>query len=223
MTYTKDNPPVLKINFGSDAWPGIQGLNPPTVVIVDQSGVVQPVDTGAMVLIPGTPMWYYVVGDRITAGIPEASADWSYYVTAGPTGSVVSDGNIEISSNNVAVTEFTIASHRVIAPGAIQLPSSVSAPKIYPIKFVAYSASGDVLSLTSASITIGTSVLGAAMSQSGGVWQYDWTLIYSDTPAIHDITITATINGENTIFPATIETFKPKEFNPQRLSSGVVI
>lgn len=223
MSYTKDRPPVIKHNFGSDAWPGITGANPPTVVITDQAGVVQAVDTGVMTQIPGTPMWYYAVGDRVTAGIPETAAEWTYYVTAGSGGNLVADGNLEIQSNSVAVTEYSINTHRLMIPSAVQLPASVGAPKVLPIQFVAYSASGDIVTLDSVSITIGTAVVAAAMTSSAGIWQYDWTLNYSDTPQIHEVTVDATVNSETTTFPAVIETFKPNEFDPVRLGSGLVV
>lgn len=219
---TQSSPPVIKENFGSDAWVGITSSNPPTVIITDQAGAVQAVDTGSMTQIPGTPMWYYTVADRVIAGIPAAATEWTYYVTAGVGNEVVADGNISIGSAGIAISAETITSHRLILPTAIQLPSSVSAPKIQPIQFSAYSVAGDIMTLDSVTITIGTLVVAAAMTATNNIWKYNWTLTYSDTPEINEVIITSSINSDTTDFPAVVETFRPKEFSAQRLSSGLV-
>lgn len=224
--YTSDRPPVIKANLGSAPWLNYATTLKPTVVIYDDAGAVQPVDTGEMVHVPGTPIWIYKVADRVTGGIPDTRVEWHYVVIKGVIGEIVLEGTLEIENVDISL-EGAITDVHIVAPYAIEIPISVSNPKNYPIKFIPYAANGDIRTVDSVSISItfqviGPNVVAAAMTNSGGVWSYNWNLTYTTPKDIVAIEIIATKGSTDYEYHRTTELFKAREFNPQRLSSGLL-
>jgi hypothetical protein len=238
MIYTADRPPVIKASLGSTPWPTISTVKPwiEYVVIKDDTAVLSEGDalvlTGTdphlLTQIANTPIWIHKFGNFYTT--PETGLELAYYITNGDGGSIVEEGTVFISSNDTVVAAGTVVSTDFIIPSGIEIPSSAGATKDYPVKFIPYGASGAIQSLDHVNITVTPvgelAIINAvSMTDNSGVWEYDWSFSYGGAEKIYSVRIDAHLDNSGTNFVSfhrVVETFKRKEYNPQRIKQGVV-
>ncbi len=239
MIYTSKRPPVIKASLGSTPWPDIATVKPwiEYVVVNDDSGVMSEgdsitltgVDAHVITQIANTPIWIHKLGNFYT--LPDTDLELTYYITAGDGGSLVEEGSVEVRNSNSSVTGGEITGYDFLAPAGVSLPTSVAVVKPYPVKFIPYAFSGDILTIDKATITItpiSTSlpiIDDVTMGVANGVHDYSWEFNYGSPEEIYSVSIKAHLDNSGTNFKTyyrTVETFKRKEYNPIRVKPGFV-
>jgi hypothetical protein len=239
MIYTASRPPVIKANLGSTPWPTISTVSPwiEYVVVTDESGTLSEGDTltltGAdphlMTQVANTPIWIHKLGNFYT--LPTTGLELAYYVTEGDGGNIVEEGTVEISDSGSTVSGSDIVSVDFLAPPGVSLPTSVGAVKPYPVKFIPFSATGEIQTIDNATITITPvstglpTVTDALMTETNNVHEYTWEFNYGSTEELYTVMVKAHLDGSGTNFRTyyrTVETFKRKEYNPIRVKPGFV-
>jgi hypothetical protein len=222
MTYTQVRPPVIKSNVGD--------LATPICTVITAAGTV--VETGTMVRIPNTTIWYYpVTGSNLAA----VKTEYAYYITDS-NNDVLDEGSFSVEDVSLGL-DGAITEKDFVCPSVIGVPPQVAVTKTYTIRFRPAAADGTfVPSVTSLSgsgvpaiainfansVNASTNDVAASMSLSGENWEYAWAITNATPADIVKVTISCAHNGKSYVFTRHTEIVRPREFNPQRLSVGSV-
>lgn len=223
MIYTKDKPPVIKANLGDLS-------AAPTCYVVNAGGVA--VCDGVMYDIPNTALWYFAVP---SLSLSPTGGEYAYYISD-VNGNTLEEGTFTLADNSINLVG-AIASKDIDCPSVIGTPMSVSGTKTYSIRFRPAAADGTFLSgVTEINGQLGPRIslnfknpinasthdIDAHMSLDGSSWVYDWSVTYSTPEDIVKVVISCEHADKQYTFTRNVEILKPREFNPQRLSVGMV-
>jgi hypothetical protein len=232
ITYTSSRPPIISTNIGSLPWPDIATVKP-YVNIVDYQGnslVFNTVTatTYDMDQIPGTPMWIYRLGDEDVT-LPAVYTEYYYYITRGENGEVIDEGRFAIEDDTLTSDPEAISSVDVSLRTAMEIPSSVSETKAYGIKAIAKKLDGTAATGVTMTLDIAynnpnnNDVVSLSLSSISDIFEYQWVLDYSYHADLAEVKINVTKGSFSTDKIYQVELFKRKEYNPQRISSGIVM
>jgi hypothetical protein len=232
ITYTTSRPPILSTNLGSTPWPDIDTVKP-YINIVDYSGtdlVYNTVNATTYDLeqIVGTPLWVYRLADHDVT-LPAVYTEYYYYITRGDGGEIIDEGRFALEDDSTTSDPEAVSSIDVSLRTAIEIPSSVSEIKSYSIKAIAKKADGTAATGVTMTLDItynnpsNIDVTSQALVEAGGVFEYPWQVDYNFEADLADVKITVTKGGFTTDKIYQVELFKKYEYNPQRISSGIVM
>jgi len=231
MTYTFNNPPVIKANFGVEPWSDV-GVNPPNCFLFTTAGAAIAVDTNVMTAVAGTPFWVFKTGERVTTPFTDVAQEILYTIRRGASGQIVEQGSISLDKEaGFAVSDTAITDVKVDFPRALEIPGSSGNPKLFKISAWPLKVDGTTQTIDSAMIFISfanvlnTGIAGMSMvANVAGIYEYVWSVTNDLVEDIAEIKISIIKAGIPTVTTPsyTCQLFKKHTFNPVRIANGLV-